>query len=457
MTKLWGSRFDGKSDKLADQFSFSIRYDYRLAKYDVQSSIAHAQMLGRQKIITKKDAGQLVSGLKKLLRSIESGQFTFDPKAEDIHTDIQAQLKKLIGEAADKLHTARSRNDLIVMDMKLYCKDELTDIDEGLQALQKSILKFANQNKETIIPAYTHLQAAQVVLLAHHMLAYIEMLERDRQRIQDALKRIDIMPLGSCALSGTSLPTDRDFITKELGFAQTAQNSIDAVSDRDFIIETLSSLAILSMHFSRFSEDLILWASREFNFIDIDPSLCTGSSIMPHKKNPDMLELIRGESGKMFSNLNELLILMKGLPLTYNRDLQLDKPPLFESVEKAKEMTGILIKLFNTLNIKQGHIEKLIQDEAFFSVDIMEYLIKKGVSYRNAHDIVGRMIKDCVDKGKKLSHLNAAKLKQYSSKFEEDIKGFLNPKVSVTIKQSVGSTNPKLVHKQIELWKKKLN
>ncbi len=456
MSKFWGSRFEGSSDRLADKFSFSIGYDYRLAIYDVIGSIAHANMLGKQGIIPKTDAKKIITGLNKLAQQIDDGKFKFDAKAEDIHTNIQSALKKLIGKAADRLHTARSRNDLIVLDMKLYCLVELTLIINLLAKVQKAIVQFADKHQDIIIPAYTHLQSAQVVLLSHHMLAYVEMLERDKGRLFGALKRLDVMPLGSCALSGTSLPTDRNFLAKELGFHGVTQNSIDSVSDRDFIIEALSGLAIAGTHFSRISEDFIIWATSEFNFINIDWSLCTGSSIMPHKKNPDMLELIRGESAKLASNVNELLMLMKGLPLTYNRDMQLDKPPLFESVEKVKDMLGLLEKLFLTLKVKQDSIEEHITHEYFFSVDIMEYLIQKGISYRDAHDIVGKMIKECVDKGKKIADLSEKELKKYSIKFNSDVKKLLNPKMSVKIKKSLGSTNPTMVKKQIEKWKKNL-
>ncbi len=456
MTKFWGSRFAKKTDSLADQFSFSISYDYRLAIYDVLGSIAHANMLGKCKIISKKDASEIVSGLKKIGKQLEEETFKFDTKAEDIHTNIQSALKKLIGPAADKLHTARSRNDLIALDMKLYCLVELTMIMDLIAKLQKSIIKFADKHQDVIVPAYTHLQAAQVVLLSHHMLAYVEMLDRDKNRLMDTLNRTDVMPLGSCALSGTSLETDRDFVTKELGFLATTQNSIDSVSDRDFIIESLSNLAMLGIHASRISEDFIIWATSEFNFINIDWSLCTGSSIMPHKKNPDILELVRGETAKLCSNLNEILILMKGLPLTYNRDMQLDKPPLFESVEKSKEILQLLSSLFTGLKVNKKVLKERINDESFFSVDIMEYLIKKGISYREAHDIVGTMIKECVDKGNKIADLSKEELKKYCPKFDTDVKELLNPETSVKMKKSLGSTNPQMVKKQIEGWKKKL-
>lgn len=456
MSKLWGSRFEAGSSELADLFSFSISYDKRLAKYDVQGSIAHARMLGVCEIIPQQDAEALIKGLQVIGDQLKEGTFIFDEQAEDIHTNIQQELKKIIGDAADKLHTARSRNDLIVLDMRLYCIDEINQIIELINALQQAILKFATANQEVIIPAYTHLQAAQVVLLSHHMLAYIEMLERDKSRLIDTRNRMNILPLGSCALSGTSLPIDRKMVAHELGFNGVSTNSIDAVSDRDFVIETISSIATVSMHFSRFAEDLITWATAEFNVVDIDWSLCTGSSIMPHKKNPDICELIRGETASIYANLQHILVLTKGLPLTYNRDLQLDKPPLFNAVEKIKLMIQLLGALFSSLKIKNDVLKKRINQESFFSVDLMEYLIKAGVSYRDAHDIVGKMFKECVDQGISLSSLDRDALKSYSPHFDLDAKKLLNPHVSVRIKKSFGSTNPTLVKSQLQKWKRRL-
>ena len=452
MSKLWGARFDKGSDPLADQFTFSISYDHRLAKYDVKGSIAHAQMLGKQGIIPKVDAAKIIAGLKKILGLIEAGKFKYDPKAEDIHTDIQNRLKLLVGQSADKLHTARSRNDQVVLDMKLYVKDEITKLLSAVADLQESILDFANKNKEVIIPAYTHLQAAQVVLLAHHMLAYVEMLERDKTRLVDCAKRTDLMPLGSCALSGTSLKTDRVYLAKLLGFSKVAANSMDVVSDRDFIVELMSVCAMIATHLSRVAEDLILWASSEFDLVDIDSSFCTGSSIMPHKKNPDVLELVRGSSAKIVGNLTQIHVLLKGLPLTYNRDLQLDKPVLFDSVDTTKNMLLVLVQIFASMKVKKDNAAKRVMDENFFTVDVMDYLVKKGVSSRDAHDILGRMVKDCLDKGKKISSLSPVELKQYSPLLEADVKKLFNPQMSVKIKASLGSTNPDLVKKQLEKW-----
>jgi argininosuccinate lyase len=457
MSKLWGARFDKKSDPWADIFTFSIGYDHRLAKYDVVGSIAHAQMLGKQGIISKTDAAKIVAGLKKILTQIEAGKFNYDPKAEDIHTNIQNCLKTLIGKPADKLHTARSRNDQVVLDVKLYCRDNISQLLLSVAYLQESILGFANKNKDVIIPAYTHLQVAQVVLLAHHMLAYIEMLERDKTRLVDCAKRTDYMPLGSCALSGTSLKIDRAYIAKLLGFGHVAANSMDVVSDRDFIIELISVCAIIATHLSRVAEDLILWATKEFDLVDIDSSFCTGSSIMPHKKNPDVLELVRGSSAKVVGNLTQIHVLLKGLPLTYNRDLQLDKPVLFDSVDTTKNMLLVLGKIFASMNVKKNSAAKRVQDESFFTVDVMDYLVKKGVSNRDAHDILGRMVKNCLDQGKAISSLSVAELKKYSPMLDADVKKLFNPQMSVKIKSSYGSTNPAMVGQQLNYWSKKLH
>jgi argininosuccinate lyase len=454
--KLWGTRFAKKTSLLVDKFTSSISFDQRLAKYDILGSIAHARMLGKQKIIPAKDAASIVNGLKSILKGVEKGKFKFDPKAEDIHSNIQDALYKKIGQVANKLHTARSRNDQIVLDVKMYIKDEVDALIKLITDLQKSILKFAKNNSKVIIPGYTHLQMAQCLLMSHHLLAYIECLERDKERLTDAGKRMDSMPLGACALSGTSLPIDRNFVKKELKFKSLSENSIDAVADRDFIIETLADLAILSVHLSRMAEDLILWSTKEFNFIDIDFSFCTGSSIMPHKKNPDVLELIRGSVGKIHGDMSSLLILMKGLPFSYNRDLQLDKPPLFNALDTIKNILEIFVPLFKYIKVKKEEIASKLLDESLFSVDIVEYLIKKGLSYREAHDIVGKMVKDCLDKRKKISDLTARELKKYSNKLAPDIKNILNAWVSVSLKISYGGTGPKLVARQLDRWSKRL-
>jgi len=455
--KLWGSRFPKGTCALTDKFTSSISYDQRLAKYDILGSIAHAKMLKKQKIIPRDDADLIVKGLKGILQQLAKGKLKIDSQAEDIHSNIQQILKKKIKGAADKLHTARSRNDQVVLDMKMYLREEIEEVRELITLLQKSILKFAKANKTIVIPGYTHLQMAQCVLLGHHLLAYLESLERDKERLADAEKRVNQMPLGACAFSGTGLPIDRKFVMKELKFAKLTDNSIDSVSDRDFIIEILADLSILAVHLSRISEDLILWSTAEFNFIDIDFSFCTGSSIMPHKKNPDILELIRGSSGKIQGALSSVLVMMKGLPTSYNRDMQLDKPPLFEAIDTIKEILGILAPLFENIVVEKEATVARLENESLFSVDIVEYLIKKGLSYRQAHDIVGGMVRDCLDKGKKISDLSNRELKKYSLSLGPEVKKVLNARASVNLKKSYGGTNPKLVSRQIAVWGKKIN
>jgi argininosuccinate lyase len=455
--KLWGTRFSKKTSALADKFTSSIAFDKRLAKYDCLGSIAHAKMLAKQKIIPNNDAKSIIKGLNLILKELKNRKFKFDLKAEDIHSNIQDVLFKKIGKAAFRLHTARSRNDQVALDIKMYIKDEIDNLSDLIVELQKAILRLAGRNSRVIIPGYTHLQVAQCVLLAHHLLSYIEGLERDKSRLFDAKARADVMPLGACAFSGTGLNIDRNYVAKELGFKSATANSIDSVSDRDFVIEVLAGLSILSVHLSRMAEDLILWSTKEFSFIDIDFSFCTGSSIMPHKKNPDILELIRGSVGKVQGNLSNVLILMKGLPSSYNRDMQLDKPPLFETVDTVRDILEIFIALFENIVIEKEAIASRLADESLFSVDIVEYLIKKGVSYREAHDIVGRLVRDCLDKGKKISDLNAKELKGYSLKLKPDVKKILNAWASVDLKNSLGGTSPRLVARQIKMWSNKIN
>lgn len=455
--KLWGTRFSKRTNALVDKFTSSISFDKKLAKYDLLGSIAHAAMLGKKRIIPLKDAQAIVKGLRSILKELDLGKLKIDPQAEDIHSNIQDLLIKKIGEPAYKLHTARSRNDQIVLDVKMYLKDEVHTLLNLITSLQKAILVFTKNNSKVIIPSYTHLQVAQCVLLAHHMLAYIESLQRDKDRLLDSKKRIDLMPLGSCALSGTGLAIDRNYVKNQLGFAGLTENSIDSVSDRDFIIEVLADLSILSVHLSRIAEDLIIWSTKEFNFIDIDFSFCTGSSIMPHKKNPDVLELIRGLTGRIHGDLSSVLVLMKGLPSSYNRDLQLDKPPLFNAIDTITDILQIFVQLFKNIRVNKETVASKLMDESLFSVDIVEYLIKKGVSYRKAHDIVGNMVKDCLDKGKKISSLNNQALKKYSTEFSPDVKNILNAWASVNLKKSYGSTNPKLVNKQIVAWSRRLD
>ncbi len=456
MGKLWGGRFRKKTDPIVEMFTKSIHYDHKLAQYDVLGSIAHAKMLGKCNIITKHEASALVKGLEGILKDIEAGRFEFDWDCEDIHTNIQNELQMRIGKIAKKLHTARSRNDQVSLDLRMYCRDSIITLVHEITDLQKSLLKFSKQNREIIIPGYTHLQRAQPVLLAHHILAYMEMFQRDRQRIYSTHTGVwHNFPLGSCALAGTSLPIDREYTARLLNFTGVSRNSIDSVSDRDFAIEFLSGMAILAMHLSRLSEDLILWSTSEFAFIDIDESFCTGSSIMPHKKNPDVLELIRGNTGRIYGNLISVLVMMKGLPLSYNRDMQHDKEPLFDSVERVKGSLGVMIRLIQgNIKVNKERLKGLFDDESLFATDMAEYLVNKGMAFQEAHETVGKLIAYCIRGNKKVSDLSLTQLKTFSKKFDKDIYKLLNPDQSVRSKTSYGGTSPVNVRKVIDAWEK---
>ncbi|MEK7742153.1 MAG: argininosuccinate lyase, partial [Nitrospirota bacterium] len=364
-------------------------FDRRLWKYDIEGSIAHAKMLGKQKIISQKDSSSIINGLKNIAGEIETGRFRFAVELEDIHMNIEAALIKNIGDAGKKLHTARSRNDQVALDLRLYLRAETKETIALIKNLQKTLLNAAENNIGIIMPGYTHLQRAQPVLLSHHLLAYVEMLRRDRERFEDSLKRINVLPLGSCALAGTSLPVDRSYVAKLLGFKAIAENSIDAVSDRDFAIEFLTDAGILMMHLSRFAEELILWSTEEFSFIELPDAFTTGSSIMPQKKNPDVAELIRGKSGRIYGNMIALMTVMKGLPLAYNRDMQEDKMPVFDTVDTVKSCLAVLAQMMPQIKFMKERMRDAAGRAYSTATDIAEYLVKKGVPFRQAHEITG--------------------------------------------------------------------
>ncbi|MCX5692864.1 MAG: argininosuccinate lyase [Candidatus Omnitrophica bacterium] len=450
MAKLWGGRFSKKTNPLVEEFTKSIQFDKKLAAYDCAGSIAHARMLGKCKIIPKKDAVKIVSGLNSILNQIKKGSFKVDNSVEDIHTAIQNALDKKIGKSSGMLHTARSRNDQVSLDTRMYCKEEINSILALLAGLKASIKGFSKKNIDVIVPGFTHLQNAQPVLLSHQMLAYCQMLGRDIDRLNDCKKRVDVLPLGSCAISGTSLPIDRNFVAKELGFSKISSNSMDAVSDRDFVIEIIASLAIIGMHLSRLSEDLIIWNSQVFGFLDIGDEYSTGSSMMPQKKNPDVLELIRGKCGTLYGSLVEVMTMMKGLPLTYNRDMQLDKEPLFKSVETVRCSLKILIAMFKCLKVNKEKASELLNDEAIYATDIMEYLVKKGVPLKESHDIVGKIVAYGLQRKLKLSEISLREYRFFSPKFNKDAYELLDAKKSVSLKNSFGGTSFKQVRRQLE-------
>jgi len=456
--KLWGGRFKSDQDELFWKFQSSIDYDKELAQYDVEASIAHAKMLGKCNIVSKAISSSLVKGLSGILKSIEKGIFKIDPTAEDIHTAVYIALTKKIGKAADYLHTARSRNDQVVLDLKMYCKDKIAGLVDLTKRVQSSLLALAKDNIDVIMPGFTHMQHAMPVLLSHQFLAYINMLERDVDRLIQARQRCDEMPLGSGALAGTSFAVDRKYVAKLLGFSKISENSIDAVSDRDFVIETLSAISILFMHLSRFSEDMILYSSFEFNFVDIDESFCTGSSIMPQKKNPDSLELIRGACAKIYANLYSVAVMMKGLPLSYNRDMQLDKEPLIDSIGTSEQVLGILIELIKTVKINKESLKtKLKEDESLFALDMADYLTAKRIPFSEAHYIIGRIVSYAAEKRLKMSEIPLKELKKFSEEFAPDIAKIFDANRSIVAKKSIGSTNPLLVRQQLDKWKKRLS
>jgi len=454
--KLWGGRFSKETAKEVEEFTSSLSFDKRLYKQDIFGSIAHVKMLSKQGIISEKDAKAIIKALEEIKKEIEKGNFKFLPSDEDIHTAIERVLREKLGNIAAKLHTTRSRNDQIVLDMRLFLKEEIKEIIKLIQNLQKVLLNLAKKNIDIILPGYTHLQRAQPVLLSHHLLAYVEMFKRDIERFKDCYRRVDVMPLGSAALAGTSFPIDRNYVAELLGFSQVSQNSMDAVSDRDFILEFLSNSTILAMHLSRMAEELIIWNTQEFNFIEIDDAFCTGSSIMPQKKNPDVLELIRGKTGRVYGNLIAVLTMMKGLPLTYNRDMQEDKEPLFDTIDTIKPSLKLLAILWENIKFKKENMIKATEKGFLLATDLADYLVTKGLPFREAHNLVGEIVKYCQEKGKELYELSIKEIKKFSDLFEDDIKEVLNIENAIKRKKSFGGTAPDEVKRQIELIEREI-
>ena len=421
MAKLWGGRFQKNTDKKVDDFNSSIRFDKRMYRQDITGSIAHAKMLGRQGIIPKEDSELIVKGLKEILSDIENNKVTFETDAEDIHMNIEKLLTERIGEAGKRLHTGRSRNDQVALDIRMYLLDETAEISEMLKHTLATITDLAAEHTETIMPGYTHLQKAQPITFAHHLMAYFEMFSRDFERLSDCRKRMNIMPLGSGALAGTTYPLDREFIARELGFAAITKNSLDGVSDRDFVIELASSLSIIMMHLSRFCEELILWSSHEFSFVEMDDAFSTGSSIMPQKKNPDVAELIRGKTGRVYGHLLGLLTTMKGLPLAYNKDMQEDKEPIFDSVDTVKLCLPVFCDMLATMKVNKTNMLKGAKGGFTNATDLADYLVKKGLPFREAHGVVGRMVFYAIEQNKNLDDLSMEELKTFSDIIDEDI------------------------------------
>ena len=447
--KLWNGRFSKASTSSADEFNASITFDQRLYKEDITGSIAHAKMLGKQGIITLEESALIIKTLEEILEDIEAGKVEFTIEGEDIHMNVETILTQRIGAVGKKLHTARSRNDQVALDIRLYLKKETAAIDTLLQQLLDALEQLAKEHTETIMPGYTHLQRAQPVTLAYHLLAYYQMFARDKERFADCLKRIDRLPLGCGALAGTTYNTNRDFLAEELGFAAVLPNGMDAVADRDFAIEFINCCAITMMHLSRFCEELILWSSVEFSFIEMDDSYSTGSSIMPQKKNPDMAELIRGKSGRVYGDLMSLLTICKGLPLAYNKDLQEDKEPVFDAADTIKACLGIFTEMLLTISVKKENMSHAAKFGYMNATDAADYLVSKGIPFRDCHEIIGKIVLYCINKGIAIDDMTMDEFKGFSEKFEEDIYEKISIKACIEAKKSKGSTSFESVKEQL--------
>ena len=441
-------RFEKDADKRAETYTASIRYDWRLYPYDIAGSIAHARMLARQDIISKQDADTIIGGLNSIKEEIEQDDFDFKPELEDIHMNIEARLIEKVGEVGGKLHTARSRNDQVALDMRLFTREAISQTVSALRKLQQALVTLAEANKEVVTPGYTHLQRAQPVLLAHHLLAYFEMLERDIERFKCCRQRTDVLPLGSGALAGVAYNIDREFLAKELGFNQVSRNSIDAVSDRDFLIEYQSAASICMMHLSRMAEEIVLWSSAEFDFIEVDDAYATGSSIMPQKKNPDVAELARGKTGRIYGNLISLLTMMKGIPLAYVRDMQEDKEGFFDTVDTLLATMEVFTGMVSTLRLNPENTGRAVRHSYLLATDLADYLVKKGEPFRSAHDIVARLVSYAARQEKALDELKLSEYREFSPRFDEDVLA-ITVESSLAARDNIGGTAPKRVEQAL--------
>lgn len=453
MAKMWKGRFTKSATQSANEFNASIQFDQRFYAQDIQGSTAHARMLAKQGILTAEEAEAITSTLAAIKEDIEAGKIEFTIENEDIHMNIEAVLTERIGDTGKKLHTARSRNDQVAVDFRLYMRQEIDLIIALVEKLKEALYKIAEGNQETIMPGYTHLQRAQPVTLAHYMLAYYQMFSRDASRLADCRKRLNQLPLGSGALAGTTYNTDRDFLAKELDFNGICPNSIDAVSDRDFALEFLSDASILMMHLSRFCEELIIWNSTEFGFIDMDDAFSTGSSIMPQKKNPDMAELIRGKTGRVYGDMITLFTLMKSLPLAYNKDMQEDKPPVFDAVDTLKASIGIFTEMISTITFNKDTMRAAVKNGFMNATDAADYLVRKGIPFRDCHEIIGRIVLHCVNNNTAIEDIPLETLREFSDKFDEDIYENITAEACVNAKKSKGSTSFASVREQLEAIK----
>ena len=454
--KPWDGRFSERTDTSVEAFTSSIQFDRRLYPYDIEGSVAHCRMLAKVGVITADESETLVEGLWRIKRELDQDNFEFDDSLEDIHMHIEARLLQEVGKVAQKLHTARSRNDQVALDIRMFLRDATARIIAGLYGLRRRLVELAEQHVQTVMPGYTHLQRAQPVLLAHHLMAYFEMFSRDAMRFEDSLKRTNVMPLGAAALAGTTYPIDRNHTAELLGFPEVSANSMDSVADRDFILEFLSAAGICMIHFSRISEELVLWSSSEFGFIELADAFSTGSSIMPQKKNPDIPELIRGKTGRVVGSLMAELTLMKSLPLAYNRDMQEDKPPLFDAVDTLESCLHIAAKMLPTIKVNAERMRAAASVGFLNATDMADYLVGRGVPFRKAHSIVGQAVAYALDKGKELDALSLSELQGFSKEIEEDLFDHLTLEHMISRRQSVGGTSEENVLSAIKTARKEL-
>lgn len=452
--KLWGGRFTAGTDKAVDDFHSSIRFDSRMYRQDIEGSIAHAEMLGKVGVISAEEAELICTTLREILSDIESGKVQFETEAEDIHMNIEKILIERIGDTGRKLHTGRSRNDQVALDLRMYLKGEVSTIKSMLLELMSVLLDISEKSTNIVMPGYTHLQRAQPITLAHHMMAYFQMFRRDVERLDDCYGRMNVMPLGSGALAGTTYPLDRQYVAEKLGFPAITENSLDGVSDRDFVIELASCLSIIMMHLSRFCEELILWSSAEFSFVEMDDAYSTGSSIMPQKKNPDVAELIRGKTGRVYGSLVALLTMMKALPLAYNKDMQEDKEAIFDAVDTVKACLPVFTKMLSTMKIKRENMYRAACGGFTNATDLADYLVKKGIPFRSAHEIVGRIVLYCINNDKSLNELTMEEFREFSPKIEDDVYRAISLESCVSDRRLPGGPAPGSVMASIENGRK---
>ncbi len=449
--KPWGGRFTEAADPAAERFTASLAFDRRLWPHDVTGSIAWARALARAGLLTAAERDAIVAGLEAVRAELAGGTFRFRPELEDIHMNVERRLQELAGDAGGKLHTGRSRNDQIALDERLYLRDVLASVGGGLRRVQAALIARAAETLELPLPGYTHLQRAQPIVLAHHLLAYVFMLERDRRRLEDCGARADVLPLGAAALAGTAFPIDREALAKDLGFAAVSPNSLDAVSDRDYVLEFLAAAAIAGMHLSRLAADLTLWATAEFGFVEFADAFATGSSIMPQKKNPDVAELIRGKSGRLYGNLVAVLTTMKGLPLAYNSDMQEDKEPWFDTVDTLEAILTVLPPLLASLAFRADRMRRAAGENFSTATDLADYLVRKGLPFRQAHEIVGRIVRYAIDESKGLEDLTLAELRRFSSQIDGDVKDAITVEASLRARAVTGGTAPAAVRRALAL------